>query len=88
MNLHHSINIACLARCPATRRQFEMIPEEDFNRNITSVTPGGRPLGFKFTVLFYEADGKDNPCYTIPDTNEKRVEIMAEPDGGSSSQIW
>ena len=78
---------ACHSQC-ANPQSFDIIPEEDYDESFTSVTPGGRPVGFEFNVLYYEADGRPNPCFEIPNTNDRRVEIMAEPDGGSSSQIW
>ena len=85
---HFLLNLSvCNGQCP-NPDTFEFIPEDDYDRDFSSVTPGERPLGFEFTILYYEADGQPNPCYEIPDTNDRRVEIMAEPDGGGSSQLW
>ena len=85
---HFLIDLSvCKGQCP-NPDTFEFIPEENYDRDFASVTPGERPLGFEFTILYYEADGQPNPCYEIPDTNDRRVEIMAEPDGGGSSQLW
>ncbi|XP_072027004.1 uncharacterized protein [Amphiura filiformis] len=76
----------CHSQCP-NPATFEVVPEDEYDRDFRSVTPGGRPVGFEFKILYYEADGQPNPCYEIPNTGDRRVEIMAEPDGGASSQL-
>ncbi len=77
----------CNSQCP-NPATFDFVPEENYDKDFRSVTPGGRPLGFEFNILYYEADGQPNPCFEIPDTADRRVEIMAEPDGAASSQLW
>ncbi|XP_072027006.1 uncharacterized protein [Amphiura filiformis] len=79
--------LGCNCECPNTIPVWEAIPEDQYDRNATSVKPGMRPLGFYYTILPYTPDGDPNPCFTVEGTADKRVEIMAETHGLLNSKL-
>ncbi len=78
--------------CPNNIPTWDAIlPEENYDRNASSVKLGMRPLGFMDVVLPYnpsEAGSEDNPCFKVPGTDGKRVEIMIETVNSLGAQVW
>ncbi|XP_072039645.1 uncharacterized protein [Amphiura filiformis] len=81
--------LSCNCECPNPIPVWEAIPENQYDRNASSVKPGMRPLGFYYTILPYRPtpDGDPNPCFKVERTADKRVEIMTETYGSPNSKL-